>query len=261
MKKIKLTKLDEELRSTKEKFLKGMKEYKGERLNNEGLSENATLYITLYEAKDLKPLNYSGSSDPYAIFILEGKKAMSSFKPETLDPVWNEDFTFLVTRRDAVLKLEIYSKKEFGGDALAGEMHIDLKSLEHQHKTESWYDLVINKDPNGNGSVRLRLQYIYSRYKYYSDNYSKTEMQIIRLQEDINELNRYFESFEKPYGIILAGEIDAIIEKRILERSEDIAEYMASTRKSIYASPRGAWKMGVAQKVENIFKSAFSKHI
>jgi hypothetical protein len=79
------------------------------------------------------------------------------------------------------------------------------------------------------------------------------------LQEDINELNRIFELFNKPFGIIIYGEIIPILEKRILERSEDITHYMSSSRKSIYASPRYGSKSGFAQKMENVFRGTFSK--
>ena len=74
LKKIKLQKLDDELRTTKEKFLKGMNENKGERLTSEGISENATIYITLLEARDLKPMDYTGTSDPYVILPLKIEK-------------------------------------------------------------------------------------------------------------------------------------------------------------------------------------------
>jgi hypothetical protein len=260
LKKIKLTKLDEELKVQKEKFLKGVNDYKTERLNKEGLSENATLYITLFEAKDLKPMDYDGTSDPYVIFDLEDRKKTSSFKPDTLDPVWNEDFTFPVTRRDAVLKVQVYDKDRFGSDDFEGGVNIDLKSLEHQQRTDMWYDLAVEGDANGNGSIRLKLQYIFSRYKYYTDNFNKTEFQILRLQEDIEELNRYFELFEKPFGIILYGEIESILDKRILEKSEDISEYLISPRRSVYVSPK-MLHISVAQKVENMFKGAFSNII
>jgi hypothetical protein len=265
LKKIKLQKLDDDLRITKEKYLKGMNENKGERLTDEGIGEMASLTISLLEARNLRPVQYNGMSDPCVIFKLNQKELTSSYKPQTLDPVWNEDFSFQVKKKGFILKVDVWDK-DLGADDYLGGVEIPLKDLEHMQKSDTWYDLSINGSAEGNGQVRLRIQYVWSRYKYFSDNYNKTDFQIMRLQEDIHELNRYFELFNKPFGIILYGEIEGIIEKRILERSEDIGQYMASSRRSVYASPRfsivkGGFAKGFASKMENAITKTLSTFI
>lgn len=262
LKKIKLQKLDDDLRVMKDKFAKGMNEHKSEILTNEGISTNATLTVTLLEAKELKPMDYNGTSDPYVILELEGKKYTSSYKPATLEPVWNEDFTFQIVNKNGILKVDVYDKDTVGTDDFEGGLQIPIKSFQDQQRHDDWYDLVLQGNSRGNGSIRLRIQFIWSRYKYFSDNFNKTEMQIMRLQEDINELNRYFEIFKKPFGIVIYGEIDTIFEKRILERSEDIAQYIATSRKTVFASPRfSVAKSGIAFRVENAIKTTFSNFI
>ena len=156
------------------------------------------------------------------------------------------------------MKIEVYNKGGLTGDQLEGTLTIDLRTLEHQQKKDEWYPLELDGTSSGNGNVRLRTHYIYSKYKYFSENFNKTELQIMKLDEDIQELNKYSLLFEKPYGIILAGEIYSIIDKKILEKSEDIVDYISSTRKSVYISPRDRRNMNMAQKMENIFRATFS---
>ena len=260
MKKIKLTKLDDELRIANAKFQKGMNDNKGEMINKEDLSNSATLYITLLDAKNLKPMDYNGASNPYVMFLLGDKKATSSFKPGTLDPVWNEDYSFAVATRNLVLEVQVWDHGRFGGEDMHGSVKIPLRDLENQMKTEREFDLYA-KD-GSSGSIRLKLHFLYSKYKYFSDNYLKTEGQILRLQEDINELNRYYDLFSKPFGILLFGEINMILEKRILERSEDIESYAASSRRSVYMSPNmPKFNKGLAFKLESVIKGTFSKLI
>jgi hypothetical protein len=263
MKKIKLQKLDDDLRQTKEKYLKGMNESKGERINENGLSDQATLTVNLLEAKDLKPMDYNGASDPYVILKVGDKQFTSTYKNSTLEPVWNEDFTFRITQRGLTFKADVYDKDQWGGDDYEGGIEINIEDFADQHKHDIWFNLKLNGESSGNGQLRLRIQYMWSKYKFNTDHYNKTDLQIQRLQEDITELNRYFELFQKPFGIILYGEIDNILDKKVLERSEDVNQYLMNTRKSIYASPKmqvfkGGLVSGITNKVENVFRETLS---
>lgn len=46
------------------------------------------------EARDLKPMDVDGASDPYVELSIEDQVIQTNFKKATLDPVWNESFTF-----------------------------------------------------------------------------------------------------------------------------------------------------------------------
>ena len=93
LKKLKLTKLTEEIQNAIQKANAEREKYKNEPMNRNGVSENAHLNLTLLEARDLRPMDFNGKSDPYCIFTLDGKyKQTSTYKPETLNPVWNEEF-------------------------------------------------------------------------------------------------------------------------------------------------------------------------
>ena len=55
------------------------------------------LTITLQRAIDLVPMDDGGTSDPYVILKVGDKKKKSTVRPKTLNPIWNETFTFAVT--------------------------------------------------------------------------------------------------------------------------------------------------------------------
>jgi len=93
LKKIKLTKTLKEIELYAEKSLKDRDKHKSEQLNEHGVASDATLNLVLLEARELKPMDFNGKSDPYCVFTLNGQqKQKSTYKPNTLDPVWNEQF-------------------------------------------------------------------------------------------------------------------------------------------------------------------------
>ena len=223
--------LKENLKQYKERLEKSKKEI----LNRDGICENASLSITLFEAKDIIPKKNIVSPNTFVVFSVEGKKQKSNIIENSLNPQFFEDFTFPISKRGETLRVELYENSNFGNE-LIGYVDIDLVLLEHQQKTEIWYALKLNNDNQDEnfGSIHLRLRYIYNWNKYYNDLIAKTQLQIKRLNEDIIELNKYNQLFNEPFGIILAGEINSIIEKRVFEKSEDILDYITSARKSIY---------------------------
>ena len=237
LKRKKLINLLNELKDSKKQYEDKRKKTEDEKLNKDGICENASLSINLFEAKDLQPFAYQTSPSTFVVFSLDGKKQQSNLQSDTVNPIYDEDFTFPITKRGEVLKVEVYDQSTFAGTQLIGQASIDLVLYEHQQKTENWYSLSLNGEtPDGQGMIHLRLRYIYNWNKYYTDLVKKTDEQINRLSEDILELDKYQELFQQPFGIIVAGEINGIIDKRMFEKSEDVLDYIASTRKSIYVT-------------------------
>lgn len=262
LKNIKLKKLEEDLLFTKDKYLKGMNDNREEKFNENGVSTTSTLNVQVLEAKDLKPMNLDGYCDSYVRLTLNNQKVLTSYKPATLNPIWNEEFSLNAPSKNLILKVEIFNKRKFGGDEVIGTVSINLNSLEDQHKVDNFYKIenISNID---NGEIRLRLQFIWSKYKFFSDNFMKTENQISRLHEDFKELNRFMKMFDRPFGLLIYGEITNIENKRILERAEDLGQYTATNRKTVFVSPRGRLTKynNLAERVENVFRATFSKYI
>lgn len=70
-----------------------MAENRNEIVNQYGVANTALLSITLFEGRELKPDDFLGKFDPFVIVILEKEKITSHYKEDTVDPVWNEDFS------------------------------------------------------------------------------------------------------------------------------------------------------------------------
>jgi hypothetical protein len=260
LKNIKLQKVHDDLQITRDKFHRGMLENKEEKFNENGISTTAAISVTLLEAKNLKPMNLDGFSDPYVKLSVDNEKTeWSSFKLGTLNPIWNEDFSLNVHSRNSILRIEVYSKRKFGGDDFIGGTTIGLKGLDDQQKVDKWFKLSGEGLNDENGQVRLRLQFVWSKFKFFEENYQKTVHQIETLEEDFTEINRLLGLLDRPFGLLIFGEINNIIEKRILDRADELGHYLASSRKSVYASPRFTHhvKHGITERVENVFRATF----
>jgi len=70
-----------------------MAENRNEIVNKYGIANNALLSVTLFEGRDLKPDDFLGKFDPYIMMRVDTEKITSNYKPDTLDPVWNEDYS------------------------------------------------------------------------------------------------------------------------------------------------------------------------
>ena len=69
-----------------------MVDNKSEIITENGIAQNAVLNISVLEARDLKPMDAMGRSDPYVILKIDEQKEKTNYIADTLDPVWNEDF-------------------------------------------------------------------------------------------------------------------------------------------------------------------------
>lgn len=93
LKKIKLTKLQEEINTMKDKYHTEREKNRNETLNQHGVSEEACLNVTIIEARDLKPMDFNGKSDPYCVLKFDGQQQTTAYKPNTLNPYWGEEFS------------------------------------------------------------------------------------------------------------------------------------------------------------------------
>jgi hypothetical protein len=246
-KKLKL--LHNDLKKSITQYEERLKKAQTQKLNANGVCENASLSIMLLKAKDLESFIPGTSPNTFVVFTLDGKKQQSNLVTSNANPEYQEDFSFPITRKGETLTVEIFDQSTFAGTQLIGKLLIDLVLYEHQQKSENWYTLTPAEDtalgfketPTTDGtktpSILLRLRYIYNWQKYYEGLIKKTNEQLARLREDIDELGKFQESFKKPFGIILAGDVNSIIDKRIFEKSEDILDYITSTRRSVYSKP------------------------
>jgi hypothetical protein len=290
IKKIKFTKILSELELQLAKEKKGMMDNNGEIFNNNNISKESNLNIILLEARNLPSANFQGLSDPYAVLSFEGQVLKSAYKPNTLDPIWNENFIFQPTTKSSILNIEIWSKGNiYSGDTLLGKTEVFIENHMDQNKTILNLELNYNNTLKNNASknkltpidgitstginnldnlentinptLLLNLQFIWNKLKYYTDNYNNVEKKIDLVKKHIEELNYYCENFKRPFGLIIYGELNTILERKILEKDEDLMNVIDENKNKMkmLMSPRQTHtRYTFTNKLENVINSTFS---
>ena len=176
----------------------------------------------------------NGTSDPYVVFTLEnqaGKKIQqinSKFKKATLNPVWNESFTFDISSKDEYLVVEVYDKDTFGNDDFEGMFRVslnliddermapeDLENMDEkdklfdQMKHDIWFDLEHKTGNKFEGRVRLMLQWIYSKEKYFRRFVQDWDRAIAENIVEKEQVERYLQQLESPFGFLDAVRMEA----------------------------------------------------
>ena len=114
-----------------------------------------------------------------------------------------------------MLVIEVYDKDEVGTDDFEGMVQIPLRELESQFKYEEWYSLTERDGSPTIGKIHLRLHFIWSKFLYYQDLKSRIDKKLEKVKELIENLNKYFELFEQPFGLIRYGEIENLFDNNI----------------------------------------------
>jgi Ca2+-dependent lipid-binding protein len=65
------------------------------------------LTVNVIEAKNLIPMDYGVSSDPYCIVTCGDQTARTHTVSNSLSPVWNEVYTFKIQQRDLSLDIVV----------------------------------------------------------------------------------------------------------------------------------------------------------
>lgn len=90
-KQIHLKQVIDEYILIRRKAEKGKQENINEQMNEFGISKTAEVQVSILEAINLKPMNFSGQISPYVLISLDRKEETTSYKEDTNNPVWNED--------------------------------------------------------------------------------------------------------------------------------------------------------------------------
>lgn len=124
------------------------KKYRGKLLYS--LEYNVTqseLTVGVKQADSLKAMDLGGSSDPYVrVYICPDKNKTCETKvlKNTLKPVFNEQFTFQITKAsllESTLVLQVYDFNRFSKHNIIGEIRLQLENFDWNHVIEEWQDL------------------------------------------------------------------------------------------------------------------------
>ena len=252
-KKIKVEKMIEDIDLDLEKYKKNLSKHQNEVPICNGLTNESTLYVTVFEAKDLVPTGVLGSCDPFVSLTFEDQKEKTQLRRGTLKPAWNEEFMFQVKDPESALAIEVFDQTMVGSE-LIGKLNISLNDLRDQEKKTAWFNLNLDNTPGNQGSIRLKLQCILSFVSYYTEKSNQLQKEKDFLTQNLETLQYYVEKMDQPFGIIYCGEIDQILKQNLLKKTDALLEQLESSRHKIYAYRKDN-DVALSMKVENIFKS------
>uniref|UniRef100_A0A8C0FAH7 Synaptotagmin 8 n=1 Tax=Bubo bubo TaxID=30461 RepID=A0A8C0FAH7_BUBBB len=128
-------------------------------------------HVGVKQAAELKAMDSGGTSDPYVIVYLTSdmkKRYETKVYRKTLNPVFNENFTFQVPQAevpDSTLVMQIYDFNRFAKHDIIGEVRLPLASVNLQHVIEQWSDLVAASKEEQLGEICFSLRYVPSTSK------------------------------------------------------------------------------------------------
>ncbi|XP_039191123.1 synaptotagmin-5 isoform X1 [Crotalus tigris] len=109
--------------------------------------QSTQLVVGIIQAADLPALDIGGTSDPYVkVFLLPEKKKKFETKVhrKTLNPTFNESFTFKVPYSELggkILVMALYDFDRFSKHDVIGEIRIPMNTVDLAHVIEEWRDL------------------------------------------------------------------------------------------------------------------------
>lgn len=171
-----------------------------ERNNEYGIMKDSTLTVTVIECKDLVPMDYGGTSDPYCILEVGNKVIETSIKKKNLNPHWDESFSFPIETGKEILTITVMDEDKIKSDDFEGRIQIRVSELANQKTKEQWYDL---KAPDGatewKGKISLRLLWVHSKKDMLNDLIAEQEQEVSYFQENLE----YYEDRQSMLDLIL----------------------------------------------------------
>ncbi|KAK3577448.1 hypothetical protein CHS0354_032299 [Potamilus streckersoni] len=132
--------------------------------------QKGELTVGVIQAADLPGMDMSGTSDPYVkVFLLPDKKKKYETKVhrKTLNPVFNESFTFKVPYAEVggkTLVLAVYDFDRFSKHDQIGQVQVPLNSVDLGQTLEMWKDLASPENDaekeNKLGDICFSLRYV-----------------------------------------------------------------------------------------------------
>lgn len=254
-KKIKVEKMIEDINLDLDRYKKNLGKHQNERPIGNGITNESTLFVTVYEAKELVS-SVIGACDPFVVLYFQNQKEQTQLKRSTNTPAWNEEFFFKLDSPEGAIKIEVHDQTMMGSKLL-GSVSVNLNDLKDQEKKTGWFDLSLDGTSGNQGSIRLKLQCILSFVEYYTSKINQFQQAINFLSQNLEVLEYFVEKTESPFGIIFCGELDRIFKENILGQTDQILTQFEENRKKKDAEYRKERGSAFGEKVEMVIKETF----
>jgi len=134
------------------------------------MMETSTLIVKVIEARNVAPMDRSGTSDPYCRLKCNFNKQRFKTKviDKTLNPRWDETFKFFAPYPiEGQLKLKMWDKDKWKRNDFLGDIEIDVAKFADGKSSDMWIPL--NNEPkvkkDAPGEVRILVTYEDGRSK------------------------------------------------------------------------------------------------
>ncbi|XP_075884914.1 synaptotagmin VIII isoform X2 [Nelusetta ayraudi] len=129
---------------------------------------HSELTVGIKKADSLKAMDLGGTSDPYVrVYILPDKTRTCETKVfrNTLDPVFNEQFKFQITKSsllESTVVMQVFDFNRFSKHNIIGELRLQLCNVDWNHVIEEWKDLVAPAkfEEENLGEICFSLRYV-----------------------------------------------------------------------------------------------------
>ena len=134
-----------------------------------------------------------------------------------------------------------------------------MAEFEHQEKVDQFYPLRDEEGEFIEGQLRLKIQFIWSFKKYFIDKKAKAELHQTNCQRNLHEVEKYASLYDKPFGILLFGDLNNILEKKLHEKDDEGDDFIEmSKRRSVSLSPRMSRNSVIVNTLEKFVAGNFS---
>ncbi|XP_030281488.1 synaptotagmin VIII isoform X1 [Sparus aurata] len=126
------------------------------------------LIVGIKQANSLKAMDLGGTSDPYVkVYILPDKSRTCETKVfrNTLNPVFNEQFTFQISKSsllNSTAVMQVFDFNRFSKHNIIGELRLQLCDVDWNHVIEEWQDLAgpAKFEEENLGEICFSLRYV-----------------------------------------------------------------------------------------------------
>jgi hypothetical protein len=159
---------------------------------------------------------------------------------------------------ETIVNISIFDKNAGEVEGLQGSVQIPLRSLQNQQLIDSWYNLTYSGRKQ-EAQIRLRLQLVWSRLVYYQNLVLDYDSKIMRIKIELQELEKYLDLINKPFGILLYVEIDSNLLKKIHgEDTESFAQTSVSVNLPRFSCPNTPVRSSIlASTMGKMIKKSF----
>ncbi|KAF2074058.1 hypothetical protein CYY_004627 [Polysphondylium violaceum] len=193
------------------------------------------VYLNVFEARNLIPMDIGNSSDPYAYVTIKSadlKQIMSStlrtkIVYKTLSPIWNDEFVFDLTHFVAGARetfyIELWDEDKISKDDFEGAACVDILDYINKGITDVWIPLTgKNNTPSKKNRGDVHIYFKYVPFNSLMDTLSSDEHSIVRhlsRQLVTDEFTKALMYYIGNYGFLVTSIKDII--KQEIETTSD----------------------------------------